>query len=158
MKRCNKKLALILAGTLMLGGTGAALAYGGYHGKGHCGHHGSPMRALSQIDNLSDEQRDQIKALIKEQRDTMRGKKDSMRESRQALRDAMQSGASKEELQALAEKQGDQVTAMIMARAQMRDRINAILTEEQRTELQKMQQERMKERRDRDDDDARGHW
>jgi Spy/CpxP family protein refolding chaperone len=80
--------------------------------------------------------------------------KDAMRESRQALRDAMQSGAGKEELQALADKQGKQVSAMIMARAQMRDKINAILTEEQRAELKKMQQERRK----RFDDDERGRW
>lgn len=158
MKHSNKRIALILAGTLLLGGAGTALAYGGFHGKGDCDHHGSPMRALSQIDNLTDEQRTQIKALYKEQRNAMMDQKDAMRESRQALRDAMDKGASKEELQALANKQGDQVAAMIMGRAQMRDKLNAILTEEQRAQLQKMQQERMKQRDERRDDDGRGRW
>ena len=116
------------------------------------------MRALSQLDNLTDAQRTQIKALFKEQRNSMLDQKDAMRESRQALRDAMDKGASQEQLQALAKKQGDQVTAMIMARAQMRDKINAILTEDQRAQLKKIQQERMQARRDRSDDDGRGRW
>lgn len=158
MKRSNKSIAMILAGTMLLGGAGTALAYGGYNGKGECDHHGSPMRALSKIDNLTDEQRSQIKTLFKQQRSTMLDQKDTMRESRQALRDAMDKGASREEIQVLAKKQGEQVTAMIMARQQMREKLNAILTEAQQVQLKKMQQERMQERHDRSDDDERGRW
>lgn len=154
MKRSNKSSALILASTLLLAGAGSALAYGSQHGMGDCERHGSPMRALSRIDNLTDEQRARIKDLVKEQRTAMLEQKDAMQESRQALRDAMRNGATKDELQALADKQGKQVSTMIMARAQMRDKINAILTEEQRAELKKMQQER----RDRYDNDERDRW
>lgn len=161
MKRSNKSIALILAGTLMLGGTGAALAYGGYHDRGGCGHHGGgyshgmPMRAMSQLD-LSDEQRAQIKNLFRDQRDAMRDTMDKMQDNRASLRDAAQNGADEKKVRALAEKQGDLVTEMIMARTQMRKKINDVLTEEQRTELQKIRKQRMDDRHDRDDE--RGRW
>lgn len=158
MKRSNKRIALILAGTLMLGGTGAALAFGGYGGHGGCDRSGTPMRALGGLENLSDEQRDQLKEIFREQRDTMRDKMDAMRDNRRDLRDAMQDGADKEKLRELAQKQGEQVTEMILLRAQMRDKVNAVLTEEQRDELKNMPMKRYGD--DDDDDYRRGyrHW
>jgi len=164
MKASKKSIALILAGTMMLGGAGAALAYGGgYHDRGGCGHHGggyshgTPMRALGQLD-LSDEQRDQIKSLFRDQRDAMRDTMDKMQDNRQALRDAVQNNADEEKLRSLAKKQGDLVTEMIMARSQMRAKINGVLTDEQKAELQKIRKQRMDYRRDRYDDDDERRW
>lgn len=158
MKASKKSIALILAGTMMLGGAGAALAYGGYKGHGGCGHHGGgyshgmPMRALKQLD-LTDEQRNQLKTLVKTQREAMRDQFDAMHDNRQALREAMQKGADEKELRPLAEKQGNFVTEMILTRAQMQKKVNAILTEAQRAELQKIRKQRMDDRRERYDDD-----
>ncbi|MFO7592582.1 MAG: Spy/CpxP family protein refolding chaperone [Pseudomonadota bacterium] len=141
MKHSKKTLALFLAGTLMLGGAGAVMAFGGHHGKGDCGRHGSAMPALSQIESLTDEQRGEIKALLKEQRSGMREQREAMRENRKALREAMQGDADTKALQALADKQGEHVSAMIMARAQVREKVSAILTEEQRAELKQIRRE-----------------
>jgi Spy/CpxP family protein refolding chaperone len=88
----------------------------------------------------------------------MRDKFNTMRDNRNALRDAIQKGADEKEVRPLAEKQGQFVTEMIMTRAQMQKKVNAILTEEQRAELEKIQKERMEYRRERSDDDERGRW
>lgn len=156
MKRSTKHLAAILAGTLLLSGTGAALAYGGGHfGKDDCRHSGgAAMHGLKRLDNLSDEQRDQIKGIMRGQRDVMRDRMTDMRDSRMALRDAMQKGADEATLRPMAEKQGAMVTEMIMARAKVRNQIQAVLTEEQRQQLEQMRNERWD---DDDDDDRRGH-
>ncbi|MGM0593445.1 MAG: Spy/CpxP family protein refolding chaperone [Pseudomonadota bacterium] len=155
MKFSGKSIALILAGSLLLGGTGAALAYGGGHfGKGGCGHHGGSMHGVKRLDNLSDGQRDQIRAIMSEQREAMRDRKDKMRDSRRALREAMQQGADEATLRPLAEKQGAAVTEMIMARARVRNQIHALLTEEQR---QQLEQQRRDRRNGGKDDHRRGH-
>ncbi|MEJ2407164.1 MAG: Spy/CpxP family protein refolding chaperone, partial [Candidatus Thiodiazotropha sp.] len=114
-------------------------------------------RALGQLD-LTDEQRDKVKALFKEQRDAMRDNMDAMQDNRDELRDAMQKGAGEKAIRGLAEKQGDLVTEMIVNRVQVQEKLNAILTKEQRDELQKMQKERRDDRRDRSDDDDRPRW
>lgn len=143
MKRSNKTLTLILAGTLLLGGSGAAIAFGGgHHGKGGCDRHGSPMKVLGKLDNLSDAQREQIKSIYQEQREAMREQKQAAREDRQALRQAMHEGVAGDELRALADKQGARVADMIVAKAELRQRIHAVLTEEQRAELEQFQQNR----------------
>lgn len=143
MKRSNKRMAVILAAAMLLGGTSAALAYGGFKHQGGCDRHGmgAPMRALGQLESLSDEQRGQLKSLFRAQRDNMLETKDKMQDNRQALRDAMRKGSQDKELRSLAETQGDLVTQMILARAEMRNKVDAILTEEQRAELQQFQQE-----------------
>lgn len=164
MKRSSKTIAMLLAGTMLLGGTGAAMA-GKHYDRGHCdkrgefSHQGIPMKALKRLDTLSDEQRDQIKTLFREQRDKMRDLRDAMQDNREDLYEAMQNNSDEKTLLKLAEKQGDLVTDMIMNRIQQRKQLNAILTAEQRETLQKMQKRRMEKRRDRDDDDERrGRW
>lgn len=159
MKRSPKHLVTILAGTLLLGATGAALAYdGGDYGKRGCDHHGgAAMHGLKRLDNLSDEQRDQIKTITRERRDAMQERRKAMRDSRRALHDAMQQGADEATLRPLAEKQGEMVTEMIMERAKLRSQIHAVLTEEQRQHLEQMRTERRNNDDDEsDDEDRRG--
>lgn len=136
MKRTNKALIAVLAGSLLLGGTGAALAFGGHPGMGGCDR-GSmmSMRAIPQLDNLTDEQRNQLDTLRKVQRDAMRKQRDTMSDAREELHAAMSKGADIATIRKLAEKQGAQVTAMIVARAEMQQKLEAILTPEQRTQL-----------------------
>jgi protein CpxP len=151
MKTVHKSIAALLA-ALLIGGSGLALAGDRCHDRGEGGRHGAPMRALSQLESLSDEQRAQIKDLFRTQRDTMRERRDAMQDNREALREAMQSGADEATLRPLANKQGELVSEMIMARAQMQQQLSAILTEEQMTELKKMRKERFD-----DDDKDYGH-
>jgi len=139
----KKRLIAIVAGSLLLGSAGSALAFGGkgYDREG-CDQD-RPMHALQQLDNVTDEQREQLRKLFDEQRDSMRERRDAMREGRKAVREAIRSGASTEEIRTLATKQGEQVTAMIMAKAEMRQKMASILTAEQMKTLQDYRSERM---------------
>lgn len=150
MKSQKKRLIAIVAGSLLLGSAGLAMAYGGGHGfdREGCGH-GKPMRVLEKLDNVTDTQRDQLQKLFDEQRDSMRERRDAMREGRKAVREAISNGASSEELRALATKQGEQVAAMIMAKAEMRQKMATILTEEQMKELQDYRSEMMEKHKQR---------
>jgi Spy/CpxP family protein refolding chaperone len=92
---------------------------------------------------VTDEQRAQLRTLFTEQRDAMSEKRDAMRENRKALREAIAKGATTEEIRPLADKQGEQIAEMIMAKAEMRQKMATILTEEQMKELQDSRSERM---------------
>lgn len=150
MKAQKKRLIAIVAGSLLLGSTGLAMAYGGGHGfdRDRC-NHGSPTRMLERLDGVTDEQRDQLRKMSDDQREVMRERRDAMRDSRRAVRDAINKGAGTEEIRALAAKQGEQVAAMIMAKAEMRQKMATILSEEQMKEMQEYRSERM---------EKRGHW
>jgi Spy/CpxP family protein refolding chaperone len=144
----KKRLIAILAGSLLLGSTGLAVAYGGGHGfdRAACDHGAAPMHALYKLDNVTDEQREQLRKVYQEQRDAMQQRRDAMRESRKAIREAINNGAATEELRTLATKQGEQVAEMIMAKAQMRQKMAAILTPEQIKQLQDYRAERQERR------------
>lgn len=144
MKR-SKTLIAVLAGSLLLGGTGAALAIG----KGGCDRGGNPMRAVMQLDNLTEAQRSQLDSLRQEQREAMRQQMEGAREARRELHEAMAQGADAATLRPLAEKQGARVTAMILARAEARQQVEAILTPEQREQLKQQRAQRSKERGER---------
>jgi len=142
MKRTSKTLVAVLAGSLLLGGTGAALAFGG-PGKGGCDRDGfAPTRAAMQLDDLTDGQRAQIDALRQEQREAMRKQMEAMRDARRELQEAMNSGADTATIRALADKQGAQMSAMIVAGAEARAKLDAILTREQREQLKERNQQR----------------
>ncbi len=157
MKISNKTLAALLATGLTLGIAGNAIAFGDHgYGCDRGGHRSSPMRALYQLDSLTDEQRTEIKKLMKEERKSMRDLMDAMQDNRDALQEAMRDNATADKIKPLAQKQGDQVAAMIVARAQMRDKINAILTEEQRKELSNMKPSKGRDSDDRWSGDFHG--
>lgn len=143
MKMQKKPLITLVASSLLLG-SAAVMAYGGGHGfdRGGC-NHANPMQALQQLDNVSDEQRTALRKLFDEQRGSMREQRDAMREGRKAVREAIRSGAGTDEIRALATRQGEQVTAMIMAKAEMRQKMANILSEEQMKQLQDIRPERM---------------
>lgn len=137
---------LLLAGALAV--TGSALAFGGaHHGKGErdCHRGGPGMALITQLDGLTDEQRSQLKQLRETQRESGRALHDEMRQNRRALRKAMQDGSA-ETVAPLARKQGDLVEQMILRRFQMKEKVNAVLTQEQRQELQKLRAERRSDR------------
>lgn len=135
MKRTNKILVTVLAGSLLLGG-GAALAFGGHPGMGGCDRGGMmSMRGMPQIDNLTDAQRSQLDTLRKEQRDVMRKQMDAMGDARDELRAAMDKGADTATIRKLADKQGAQIANMIVARSEAQQKLEAILTPEQREQL-----------------------
>ena len=142
----NKKTKLLLIGATLLAATGTAIAV---NGPGNCdkrggGPHfmgagmnagGGEMQALRQLEDLTREQRDQLKVLQRTQRDTMRSQRDAMQNNHIAMRDAMEDGADPATIQQLAQERGAAVTAMTLARADMHSKVSAILTDEQRARL-----------------------
>lgn len=156
MKVSNKALTAVLAAGLTF--AGAAFAYGGGHySHNACGFgYSGSMHALYQLDSLSDEQRSKIKTIIKEERKTMRDMGDRMQDNRDALYEAMRKNAPISEIKPLAKKQGEQIAEMIVARAELRNKINAVLTDAQRKELQQMKPQRPFDDDERPRGDFRG--
>ena len=157
MKRVNKTLATLLAAGLTLGAAGTAFAFGG-HDRGCGGFDSSsatPMRALYQLDSLSDEQRTKIKEVMKEERNAMRDLMDAMQDNRDAMLEANKDNVTADKIKPLAKKQGELIAELTIARAKLRDKINAILTDEQRKELSDMKPSK---RIDKDDDRGRDRY
>ncbi|MEW8506454.1 MAG: Spy/CpxP family protein refolding chaperone [Candidatus Thiodiazotropha sp.] len=138
MKPTSRKIAIITLSTLLISSAGATLAFGGYKGSGGCdrgGKHG-PMAALTQIEDLTAGQKEELKNIRNETRDAMRDLRDAMQDNRADLRDAMVDNANIDSIRVLAERQGEQVARMIVLRAEVRNKIDEVLTEEQRQQLQ----------------------
>ena len=141
MKSMNKRVAIIGLSALLITSAGTGLAFAGH--KGHFGgcdreQGRSPMAAIAQLDDLTSEQKDQLKDVRSSAREAMRDLRDEMQDNRSDLRDAMSDNTDLETIRPLAEKQGDQVARMIMLRAEIRGKVDEILTQEQREELADM--------------------
>jgi Spy/CpxP family protein refolding chaperone len=149
MKLTNKPTATLLAAVLTLSAVGSAFAFGSHgHGCDMGRYQASPMRALYQLDSLTDEQRTELKKVMKDERNAMRDLFDAMQDNRVEMQQAIRKNVTADKIEPLAKKQGELVTKMTIARAKMRDKINAILSDEQRKELNMMRSSK-----GRDDDD-----
>jgi Spy/CpxP family protein refolding chaperone len=96
------------------------------------------MAALMQLDDLTTEQKAVLKDIRKATRDAMRDLRDEMEDNRIDLHDAMAENADIDTIRKLAEKQGDQVASMVVLRAEVRNKINSVLTKEQQQQLEDM--------------------
>lgn len=116
----------------------------GPHGRGGFDRgRGGPMRLLRELD-LTDAQREQVKAIFDEARTS--GTMKRMMEARKALEDAVQSGTADEgTLRQLAYDLGEVEGDAAVERAQIHARILQLLTPEQREKLQTLQKEREEE-------------
>lgn len=147
MKKSIK--ALLIAATLA-GGVTAGLAYamppgGGEscaHGRGMgFGRHGmdSEMRIdrMSRVLDLSQAQRDKVRAIVDQARPQTRALRDKLGDNHKQLRALMQQDNPKEnEVRKLADAQGKLIADMIVQRTKMQSEIRAVLTPEQREKLQ----------------------
>ncbi len=142
MKNHRNFLTVSALSVLLMAGTGGAIAcdMGKHMGMG--GHHEGPMGGMGEehfleriydLQDLSPDQRKQLNAL----RDKVRARMDEARLDRRALHDAMRDKASPEQLKPLAEKQGQDLTAMILLHAETRAALAQILTKEQQATLAK---------------------
>ncbi|MDH3355446.1 MAG: Spy/CpxP family protein refolding chaperone, partial [Chromatiales bacterium] len=73
--------------------------------------------------------------LKRSQRDTMRSMRNAMMDNHTAMNDAMEDGADSKVIQKLAEARGAAVATMSIQHAEMKKKVDAILTEEQRNTL-----------------------
>ena len=110
----------------------------GRHGQGH-GQRGGMRHMVRGLD-LSEQQRDQIFALMHEQRPVMRAKMKEVRNTRQALRALSLSDAFDEAAARQLATQGAQAAAeMAELRARTEARIFQLLTPEQREQVRQKQ-------------------
>jgi Spy/CpxP family protein refolding chaperone len=96
------------------------------------------MRMLRELD-LSDDQRQQIRALLEEVDAT--GVPKRLRESRESLHDAIESGADESTLRQQASQLGEVEGDAAVEWARVHARIQEILTTEQRKELEQLKQD-----------------
>jgi Spy/CpxP family protein refolding chaperone len=112
-------------------------------------------RVLRHID-LSDQQRAEIKEVLKAEREGMREQRQALAERHQALQEAVRSGAEERELREKATDLGLAAGDMAVRQAAVHGQIQALLTDEQgqklgelRTEMQERQKERHGRMRER---------
>jgi Spy/CpxP family protein refolding chaperone len=150
MKTSRKILVTALVGSLMIGGAGAALAYGGpgMGGPGMGGPgtdgcmRGGMTPAVMQLPGLTQEQRSQLDALRQEQQAMRMERRQAMQAAQRELRDAVANGADQATIQAIADKIGAHKSAAVLARVEAWKRRDAVLTEQQREQLQAMMEQR----------------
>ena len=105
-------------------------------------HRRGPMQAVWELD-LSEEQQEQLSALMLEKRKGLRERMLAKRETRTALREAISAEPyDAERVKQLAQAQGAAVTERIIKRAETRQQIRALLTPEQLAELDEMRSKR----------------
>jgi hypothetical protein len=85
----------------------------------------------------------------------MRDLRQAMRDSRDELHDAMEDNANLETIRRLADEQGKQTANMIVLRAEIRNKINAVLSEEQQKQLTELRDQRKDAGRPRHEMDQR---
>lgn len=114
---------------------------GARHGFMKSGHEGKSLNRMAKKLDLSDEQKSQIEALFEGTEDERSAHHDAMQEARKNISEAISSGASQSDVQLMADKIGQLVADKTMAKYQMRQKMSAILTQEQ---LEKMDELRNK--------------
>lgn len=119
--------------------------HGSHHGhhRDHGGKQHDPMRMLRGL-KLSQAQQDQVKALFDAGREAHRKQSEEMHAAREALRQlAMSDRYSTERASELSREIAQKESALLLARAETGNKIQKILTPEQRQQLQ----ERLKQRK-----------
>jgi len=136
-------LGTALAGSMLILPLAIAAQPRGPHGPGGFRGGAGPGMLLRELD-LTDAQRDQVRAVFEEARTT--GTMDRMVEARKALDDAIESGTDDEgTLRQLAYDLGQVEGDLAVERAHIHARIQEILTPEQRDQLQTLKKEREEE-------------
>jgi len=141
-----KLLGIGLSSALALATTAIAQHQGGPGGREHGRHRegmgpGGPMgqmRMLRELD-LSDEQRQRIRALFEEVAAT--GAPERLRQARESLKDAIESGADEAALREQASQLGEAEGDAAVELARIRARILEVLTAEQKVELEQLKKE-----------------
>ena len=107
----------------------------GQHDRGK----GRYLERLTRRLDMSDEQRAGIEAVLDNSREQMAKLRDEMRANRAQLRDLTgQSGFDEDAVRGVADKQGDLKAEMIVLRARQRSEMKALLSDEQRAQLDEM--------------------
>jgi len=103
-------------------------------GEGH-----NPQRMLHKLD-LDEAQRDQIFEIMHEQRPAMRDQRKGLDTARSALHEAVAAGADEARIRELAAAQAERMTEMLVLRAETAREMRAVLTPEQRQQMEQRMQ------------------
>ncbi len=135
MNKTMKMISVLGLGTAL--SLGMATTAGAFPGKS-CGQQQRYERMADRLD-MNDEQRQQLKQIHRQARPQMLELKDAMQDNREALRKLdPQSPQFDTQVAELAKQQGELVTQKIIQRNQLRAKVFAILTPEQREMAKKM--------------------
>lgn len=136
-----KSIKLIAASVLLFGSATLAVpgfagdksdrAGWGYHGSGH-GHGGKRMEKIL---DLTDAQKETLKAQRETQKDARAALQDKISEAREALSTAVEAGANDAELAALTETLGKLHADQLLAGAKAHKAFIAVLTDAQKQKL-----------------------
>ena len=127
-----------LLATIVLGAALAAPVMAHDHGR-HGGHErGDRMERIAEHLELTDDQREQIRAGTQAHGPELRALRQEMREQRRALREAMQEEFNEARLREISQRISKLTGESTFLRAQARAHMHSVLTEEQRATLQKM--------------------
>lgn len=151
MKKSSKLLltGVLIASSLGLVATVSAKPSGEGPDCGRSGHHmgsnhkhgdrGFDVDRMAKKLNLTADQRTQIEAIVEASKQKMSDQRDKMQVNREQLKELMQKSPLDEtEVRKVANAQGELQADRIMLRAQQRAKINTILNEEQRAQLEDM--------------------
>ncbi len=158
-----KKLTItLLTGTLLAGGLGLtvpALAersdMGGcwkqghamQHGHGHRFGDGSRIERMMEHLDVNEDQRTQVETIVDNTRPQLQAVREKKQETRKQIRELVHSGNYDEvAISALADEQAANVKSKIMLRTRMMSEILAVLTDEQRAQLEQFKRMRGKHR------------
>jgi Spy/CpxP family protein refolding chaperone len=120
---------------------GAGCGRGGHH-MGHSKHHGGGgpnLERLADRLDMTEQQRAEIKVMFDDSRQQMANLREQIRENRTQLRElAGQAEFDEAAVRSIAERQGDLKAETIVLRARQRHEMKAVLTDDQRVQLEEM--------------------
>lgn len=142
----RKRIVIGLA--VLLVAVGAAAVGQSMAGKGGHWHRGDFLNRrlahLTRALDLSDAQQQQVKSLFQAQRPAFKALMQQMVSERQQMLAATQNGQfDTAKVQAIANQQGQTMANLIVARQELQSKIYGLLTPEQRTKFDQMQQRRL---------------
>ncbi len=142
----RKRIVIGLA--VLLVAVGAAAVGQSMASKGGHWHRGDFLNRrlthLTRALDLSDAQQQQVKSLVEEQRPALKALMQQMVSERQQMLAATQNGQfDAAKVQAIANQQGQTMASLIVARQELQSKIYGLLTPEQRTKFDQMQQRRL---------------
>ena len=142
----RKRIVVGLAALLVV--VGVAALGESVAGKGGPWHRGDFLNRriahLTRALDLNDAQQQQVKSLVEAQRPALKGLMQQMASQRAQLLAATQNGQfDAAKVQAIANQQGQTMANLIVVRQELQSKIYTLLTPEQRTKFDQMQQRRL---------------
>lgn len=142
-------LALVISGAVFA--VASHRSFGGQHHFGGRGFAGNPEKFIEKalqratiVLDLTDDQQQQIKAIVAAEKPVMQPLIEQMATTRKELQQATNSGQfNEQQVQSIATKQGQALTQLIVEKERVKSQIYAVLTPEQRTKAEKLQNQFM---------------